>query len=115
MANLIGGMAPYLDKNNHIVGTASADINFGSPYTTGNVFGVPINGTVDDDELLGTDGNDIINGLGGNDVLDGGFGNDKLNGGAGDDFLLSEMEMTRSTVSCTLSIWSMSTGPARPC
>ena len=93
MANLIGGVAPYLGTNNVIVGTADADNIFGDPYTTGNFEGLPEIGGVlssghgGNDVLVGADGGDNIVGdagqmagtaVGGNDVIDGGAGDDPI-------------------------------------
>jgi hypothetical protein len=41
MANLIGGIAPFLGLHNRITGTGQTDAILGDPFTTGNTLGVP--------------------------------------------------------------------------
>jgi hypothetical protein len=88
VANLIGGIAPYLEVNNRIVGTADRGIIFGDPYTTGNDLGVREIGGL----LAGQSGDGQLKVLGGSDSLFGDVwttayggksGNDRLEGGLG--------------------------------
>ncbi len=100
MADLIGGVAPYLGTNNLIVGTADTDNIFGDPYTTGNYEGLPEIGGV---LSSGRGGNDRLEGLGGGDIIvgDAGLmdgtatgGNDFIDGGDGDDLISSATRTT---------------------
>jgi Ca2+-binding RTX toxin-like protein len=77
MANLIGGIEPYLGKNNQIAGTDDGDIVFGDPHT-----GTTLNRSLLDFRGVPEVGGVLSSGKGGNDHLDGGMGDDILFGDA---------------------------------
>ena len=99
MADLIGGIAPYLGRNNLIFGTGDADNIYGDPYTEGNFEGLPPNAGI---LSSGKGGSDLLFGFGGGDTIvgDAGLisgtgrgGNDLILGGDGDDpFLIGDAD-----------------------
>ena len=53
---LIGGIAPFLGRDNRITGKGEADFIFGDPFTTGNTLGVPeIGGSLSSSDEAGND------------------------------------------------------------
>lgn len=86
------------------MGTAGADLLFGTPLATNRIYGAAGNdvifggllndslaGGVGNDRILGLTGNDRLDGNAGADTLFGGFGADRLNGGAGQDRLIGDL------------------------